>query len=678
MKFTILALLLLVGAGAAAGQQLPGRFSNFDELLESVAGETEEGEEYGAWLEDLHEKYDRPVDINSAGREELLAIPFITEPAVEAILTCRQKFGPFLSPYELASLPAIGREMAEKISFFIKAGSPPEPRESDTLFRKRGYHDIIMKGGRTFPQAAGFRSRNGKPPLYPGSQEMISARYRYEKQDLLKVGLTADKDPGEPFFTTPNRRGFDHYSGYVSFRVSDRIPRVIIGDFTAGTGQGALLWQGFTMPGSADIMQTSKNASYVKPHSSTAENRYFRGAAASFRWGDHRCHLLISRMKGDGHLEMGADSVWKVTSLPVSGYHRTPSEIAGKKSVRQTAAALFYQVAKPGLKAGVTVMALAYSHPLDPGEELYEKYYFRGNRLLNTGIDYRWIRGYLQMYGEGAISWPGGLAVVQGLEARLHDQLALALSFRHFGKEYHAPLAGAFSAGSRCAGETGLYAALRLLPAAGMTLTASIDWHHAPWILYTTAAPSSGSLITLRADIHPSPRLSGYLRFRAKSSAIKTNTTPLLRQENLRQENLRLQADYAVTPALTLRWRTEVSRRISTPPEKGILISHDIAWKPLQFPLSATFRAAWFHTDTYASGIYAYENDLLYSFSSVNYYGHGCRTYLNLKTTLTHGVDAWVKLGNTTWFDRDKTGSGADEREGKSKRELKIQLRYHF
>lgn len=674
----LLSLVALLSAGPLQSQLPDPRPGDFNDFLEALAGETPDEEETPTWMEELRDKADHPVNINTADREELLDIPFITEEAAATLLSFRERYGPFYSIYELASLPGMNREMVMKISFFITTGAAETPTGADTLRWGRGYHDLLLRGNRTFPLARGFTSLEEKPPAYPGNPMGLYVRYRFEKRGSLQAGITADKDPGEPLLGGSGERGFDHTSGFVSFKINDLIPRVILGDFTAGTGQGGVIWQGFTMSGSTDILQGSKNLTYIKPHTSSDENRFFRGVAVAFHHHNHRLHLFLSSRKRDANLEERSDSSLVVSSLPASGYHRTPSERETKNAVRESTGALFYRWARPGLKAGVTAMASLFSLPMEPGHQLYERYYFRGERVVNAGCDYRWIRGNFQFFGEAALSCPGGQAFIQGLEARLHDQLAVVLSFRHFDRDYHALWGGAFAAHSRCANETGLYAALRLLPAPGLSLTASADWHRSPWILYTTAGPSTGSLTTLRADLHPSSRISGYLRYRSKTYQKKTTPDALYRQETIHQHNLRLQTDYSPHPALALRWRIEGIYLDTSSPEKGILLCHDIAWKPQHIPLTSSFRTAWFHTSSTSSAIYTFENDLLYSFSSLTCYGHGLRNYLNLKIHLANHLDAWVKMGLTTWFDRSSTGSGNDLREGNCKRELKMQVRYHF
>jgi hypothetical protein len=109
--------------------------------------------------------------------------------------------------------------------------------------------------------------------------------------------------------------------------------------------------------------------------------------------------------------------------------------------------------------------------------------------------------------------------------------------------------------------------------------------------------------------------------------------------------------------------------------EKGLMIFQDIQYVPTKIPLNISARIAWFSTDSYNSRVYAYENDLLYTFSIPAYYGSGFRTYLNLNYKIAKNIDCWFKIANTSWNDRDIISSGYNEIQGNNKTELKFQLR---
>ena len=113
-------------------------------------------------------------------------------------------------------------------------------------------------------------------------------------------------------------------------------------------------------------------------------------------------------------------------------------------------------------------------------------------------------------------------------------------------------------------------------------------------------------------------------------------------------------------------------------PSQGFLIYADIIYKPVMKPFSANLRLQYFETDSYNSRLYAYENDVLYSFSIPVFYDKGYRYYLNLNYDLTKKLTAWVRIAQTINPDRSSIGSGLDEIAGNRKTEVKLQVMYRF
>jgi hypothetical protein len=82
----------------------------------------------------------------------------------------------------------------------------------------------------------------------------------------------------------------------------------------------------------------------------------------------------------------------------------------------------------------------------------------------------------------------------------------------------------------------------------------------------------------------------------------------------------------------------------------------------------------YFETDGYNSRLYAYENDVLYSYSIPVFFDKGYRYYLTLNYDLTNKVSIW--LGARIYRDKNLIGSGLDEITGNKKTEPKFQVRY--
>jgi hypothetical protein len=112
--------------------------------------------------------------------------------------------------------------------------------------------------------------------------------------------------------------------------------------------------------------------------------------------------------------------------------------------------------------------------------------------------------------------------------------------------------------------------------------------------------------------------------------------------------------------------------------EKGFLSFFDIIYKPLLNPFSGVVRMQYFETNGYNSRLYAYENDVLYSYSIPVFYDKGYRYYITLNYDLTRQLSFWVRWAQTIYRNKDIIGSGLDEISGNKKSEIKLQARYSF
>ena len=672
-----LTLFLMMGLSKIQAQLPEGHYKNFEDLLETLVNESDESGDQVSLIEELQLLNQNRIDINTCNAEELMKIPFLNEVTAGSITGFRQKYGRFYSVYELASVPGIGKDLAEKISFFIVADKEGEKENIKPITRGRVMHQVLIRSGITIPFASGYRADAGKPPTYPGSPASVYTRYHFEKKDKLEAGITAEKDPGEPFFKSPSKSGFDFYSGHLAFRVNDKIPAVIIGDYLVRSGQGLVCWQGFSLGRSPDVMQASKNMSRLTPYTSTDENKFFRGVAGTVKTGKSSVNLFLSLKKRDANLSLGDDSSAIFTSLQNSGYHRTSSETEDKNSILQMVTGIFASHGTRTARFGITALYEKFQYPFVPGNQLYEKFYFNGRENFNAGADYHFVSGRYHLFGEAAIAKSGGVAAINGIEAFLHDQLSVTLLFRHFGKTYQSTWAQPFSTDSRATGETGIYAGIRLLPVAKIEISAYSDWFYWPWIKYTTASPSIGSDSFIQCDIRYNRRLTGYLRYTARNREGKISEGNLYLNSSEASESLRFHCKYDYNGFFSFCWRSEW-KHIKNKNEKGLLLYQDVIWTPERLPFSANFRISWFKTTSFDSRIFTYESDLLYAFSSFSFSGEGFRCYLKTKYQWKRKMEIWFKTGMTWYPDQENISSGKSELESNLKTEIKIQIRYRF
>ncbi len=109
--------------------------------------------------------------------------------------------------------------------------------------------------------------------------------------------------------------------------------------------------------------------------------------------------------------------------------------------------------------------------------------------------------------------------------------------------------------------------------------------------------------------------------------------------------------------------------------ENGFLTFFDFMYKPLLSSYSGVLRLQYFETDGYNSRIYAYENDVLYSYSIPSFSDKGFRYYLTLNYDLNKKISFWLRWAQTIYQNKTTVGSGLDEINGNRRTELKLQAR---
>jgi hypothetical protein len=668
-------LLILLPAPFFLAAQKTDPSANLELILESVLENLEEEQDISVITEDLEELAETPLNINRATAQDLSRLHLLDEVQVQKLLDYRKHFGPFYSIFEMNRIDGFSPGLLTRIEPFIWFGPEEKAPEQLADVIKYGKHQVLARSMATVQKPAGYKEKTDGSIPFEGDRFRHYARYRFQSYDNISVGFTAEKDPGEAFFAGSNRHGFDFCSGHFSVKVSPTIQNITVGDFLVRSGQGLVLWQGFSTAKSLNTLAISKTGQGIRPFTSTDENLFFRGVATSLNFGKATIGLFYSRKNDDANLVFAGSSATHFSSLQTSGYHRTAGEIADEKSVKHSNMGAVANWNFAYLKIGGTFLYQQFELPFIRGDQLYNRFRFSGKENFTAGADYLFSKGKYQLFGEAAISKSKGKAVVQGVVARLHDQVSVSAIFRHFGKNYHGHWASPFAESSSAANESGFYLGTKILPMKFVSLSAYSDFYRSDWVGYSTAGPSVGWDVSAQADFRFSKKWNFYFRYKNEEKEQKSigGERAVNRPEQTQKARLHLQ--FQPSEIITLKTRAELVRFNGTMKENGILVFQDMQFAPVSVPLNISARIAWFSTAGYNSRIYAFENDLLYTFSVPAFSGQGVRTYLNLKYSISKHLDCWLKLGNTFLYDRETISSGYNEIVGKNKTEIKFQVR---
>jgi hypothetical protein len=203
-----------------------------------------------------------------------------------------------------------------------------------------------------------------------------------------------------------------------------------------------------------------------------------------------------------------------------------------------------------------------------------------------------------------------------------------------------------------------------------------------PWLKFRVDAPSRGTEYMIQVSYTPNRQVEWYTRFRweRKERNATGNSTATYAVKAIARQSWRTHFSIKLDGAFTVRQRAELLGydRNGDLPRQGYLLFTDIIYRPPLKPLSASLRYAVFETSDYDARVYAYENDVMYSFSIPALYGRGQRYYITGGYDFDAHWSAWIRLARTVYPGQAKSGAGPDEITGNGKTEFRAQLRWQF
>jgi hypothetical protein len=650
MLFTILGLAIGVEAQDPANQAV-------EDLLESLGDNMSDDTDIQDVLDDWEDLRQRPLSINNATREEFLRLHLLSEIQINNLISYREKTGTIYSLYELTAVDGLSPDIVLKIEPFISFSL-----DGKEYVGRKPVTETFARWGRTFP---------GDEGKYEGTPDRCYLRLKHSGE-RLEYGWVAEKDPGEAFFTHSNKQGFDYNSGFVNFGFGKSKNRLFIGDFHARFGQGLVACQGFSLGKSVETTQIFRSEQGFRSSTSTDENQFLRGIAVQIKKQNFAFYPFVSLHKLDAHVDT-LEGIPYFGAFQTSGYHRTTSEIAGEKSIWQftTGSHVCYTLKQWTL--GATILFNRFNITMDRDDKPYNEFLPEGKEHLAAGINWKGTWKKMFFFGEAAISRNSGKALLTGVLANPLANLELSLLYRNINKTYFSYFSGAFIESSRVNDEHGLYFGLKFLPASHWTIQAYSDFFKFKWIKYTTAGPSDGTEFLVQILYSPSKKMNFYLKLFQEEKGQKVVASPSNYDTQQRIDRVRFNYTRILNEHFSLDGRFEYSFYSKQTSEKGFLIFQDFNFKPSRKSFSFNGRLSFFSTDGYYSRIYAYENDLLYSFSIPFFYNKGIRSYLNYQQQLGKHFTFWAKFALTKKLIAEED---VDTKTVKS--ELKLQLRYKF
>lgn len=642
-------------------------------------------------VEILYYRLDQPLNINVASRLELEELGLLTEIQISDLLLHRQKFGKFISIYELQALKYWSLNTIQLVLPFIKVDDRMEQLHITwKTAMKNGKFEVWGRYQRVLEHKKGYDKvpdsiLNTSNSYYHGNAARYYTRLRYSYGTNISVGLTAEKDPGEAFFKSYNKQGFDFYSFHAFYKGGKYLKAVAVGDFQVQIGQGLNLWNGYAYRKTADAVNVKRSAIPLKPYTSVDEVRFLRGGAVDLGYKNFSLLLFGSYKKVDAttYIDSLSEDFNFSSSINLTGFHRTNTEIARKGAVKEFITGGNLRYDKGNLHLGVAGIYWAYDHAINKDILPYNQFDFRGKRNASFSADYSYTIKNVLIFGETSYTnFSKSFANIHGILVALDSRATLSLVYRDFNRGYETFYNNGFGEGSSTKNERGLYLGVNWQMAKKWTLNTYFDYFSFPWLRYGINAPSKGIEYLIQPTYKPNKKFEiyGRVRFQQKEgngTAVDGGIKPLV---NINQTNYRLAMTYKVTDEITLKSKFDyvTYKKGTLDRESGVVLSQDIVYKPKKYPFEVTVRYALFDTDSYYSRIYSFEANALYVFSIPAYYNQGNRAYVLFRVTLFRQLDVWAKYGLFLYNNINKIGSGAEEIKGQKKSELTVQLRWKF
>ena len=625
-------------------------------------------------LEELSNRLQEPVNLNSATREQLEQFPFLSDIQIEHLLAYIYIHGQMETIYELQLVEELDRQTIQYLLPFvcIKAINNEPAFRWKTMLKdagRYGKNEVLTR--LDIP----FYKRKGYEHTYLGPSVYNSVKYTFRYRDQLYAGGVAEKDAGEPFAALHNRYGYDYYSFYLLLQNCGRLKLLAVGNYRLSFGQGLVMSTDYLMGKTIYASSFNNRSTGIKKHSSTDEYNYFRGVATTVALTKR---LSVSAFYSHRNMD-GVVTDGEITSVYKTGLHRSRKE-ADKKNLltsQLTGGNVSYQ--QNHIRLGITGVYYVFNRPYEPELTGYSKYNIHGNHFYNLGIDYayRWRRFSFQ--GETAIG-KQGWASLNRLQYSPVQDIQFMLIHRFYSYDYWAMYAHSFGEGSTVQNEQGYYVGLETTPFSHWRFFVSFDLFSFPWKKYIINKPSRGTDGLIQATFTPRTNLSMYLKYRYKqkerdlTGSKGTLTLPIFHHQ------LRYRLNYSLNDVFSSRTTLDYNHfhsqdRAAT---KGYQVTQMISSQLPWTRLFADVQGSYFCTDDYDSRVYVSEKGLLYTFYTPSFQGRGFRCAVRLRYELNKHWLFITKFGETIYLNRNEIGSGNDLIYGNKKADIQMQLRIKF
>jgi Helix-hairpin-helix motif len=672
-------MLLLGFSISIIAQKIQYDKNYFDFLLDEIISETEDENAALEILQQIEEKLQNPVNLNTASTEDLKELYVLSDFQVFSILQFRNKYGTFLSLNELQVIPGFHEETIRLIIPMICLDNEPKIINTESDFIPSVRQKLLLRTGINYPEKIGFSKEQDSLNVFSGNQLSELLKYEIERKGSFRSGFTLENDPGEKISWGKNNHGTDFSSAYFELNNNGPFRKIILGDYRLSAGSG--LVHGYGRAGKSSIIHIKQNAHGIKKYSSGTEYGFMRGIAADMSIRNFRTILYVSSLRIDGSFESD-DKKSIISTIFNNGLHRNLEEIQHRNNIRQ-------------INWGGTL--ISESNHLDLGYNFSKtnfdknlKYRILPDRYSQTCTDNNFIEqsifyaaryGNVMAGGEIALDKNQHLATIQNLTAQLHPLVSLQLSYRNYHPSYKSFGSSSLAESGGVSNEIGFYAGSVFYPSRFLRISFYADRYSFPWYKYSSNMPYKGKDYLIKTDFIFNHDLDMFIMVKREFNFQNTSSEniKIKKMEEEISQRLVFQSKFSASEKLNFKTKIEIKtdqKNISK--YQGSFIAQEINFNLFQNRVILNTRYAIFDIPDWSVRIYSWESDVFSSFSSPLFNHRGSRTNLVMKFNLGEKLNLWMKYAQTNYTSEINSGTGADLRTGNCFREWKLQMNLKF
>ncbi len=592
------ALMIMSSTGLAQEEEM-------EEIAESAFSQEQESQH------DINEMsgmgFGNKYNVNTITASMLENFLFLKPTQIKQFILYRKNFGNFISLMELQAIPEWDVITIRKIlpMLSLEIEQPLVPTIKQRI--KEGDHRFLYRTG-----GQSKSTTEKQDTLRHQYKQLLS--YRFNFQQLLRWGVTAEKDAGEKNFA-------DHFSFFASMSKKGILKNLVLGDYTVNMGQGLIHWQGYALGRSSNMLSAYRQGELFRPHTGTDENRFCRGIAVHLQKNAIELAAFVSHKNIDANIitDTANNNAW-ASSLLVSGLHRTKNELMDKRAMQIFIAGANLKLSSQFGRTSLNIVRTAFDHPIKKRADPYNKFAINGKQWQNASIDHAVSTRFGFLFGEMAVDKKGNRAIIAGLIKSLASSLDMAFLYRNMGVQFRSLASNVFSESQESGNEKGFFFNINYSPSPQHRFEMYADQYQQDWPTFSTPGKKTGNIYSFQYTYRPNKKTELYGRIQSEKNSLK----------------LRIHASFTPTPVLTCRLRNEMISIASATGkiDRGHHTYLELIYKPPLKPFSTSVRCSFYDTEGYATRIYAYERDLPGYYAVPPHYGQGVKGYLVLQYKL--------------------------------------------